>query len=118
MKDDQDIKNIDAVDDTFRCHAAKQKLIPVVFDKKQNKLIDVDVLFTTTKNKAVSIRSESLRSCRARESRYLCCFCHEAVYFRFNGKNNAGAHAVHREHSGNCIDTRFNKSREKINKAT
>ncbi len=71
MKDDQYIKNIDAVDDTFRCHAAKQKLIPVVFDKKQNKLIDVDILFTTTKNKAVSIRTESLRSCRAGESRYL-----------------------------------------------
>jgi hypothetical protein len=107
MKDDQDIKNIDGVDDTFKCHAAKQKLIPAVFDKKQNKFTDVDVLFKTTKKKAVLIRNESLKSCRAGEPRYLCCFCHEAVYFRFKGKKNIGAHAVHRKHSGNCVDTRY-----------
>lgn len=107
MKDNQYIKNIDAVDDTFRCHAAKQKLIPVVFDKIENKLIDVDLLFTTTKKKAVSIRDESSRSNHDGEPRYLCCFCNEAVYFRFKGKKKTGAHAVHYKHSGNCVDTRF-----------
>ncbi len=107
---------INKLDETFGCHAAKTLLIPIVIDKNDN-YVDVTELATNSTEALREKRISARRNSKNNNHDFWCGFCHRPVVPRFSG-NQVGFHFAHYYPGDNkyCVDTSLSPDQYKSEK--